>query len=289
MWYLLSDENKYVYHYTRATTLVEKILPRQQLRFSRFENLNDPREAKDWEFGYVTYSNGNFEKTTDIGIAANEIIKRNCRVGCFVSDVYEATISGAKDDPISPIYERGHSRPRMWAQYADNHSGVCLVFEKDKLDQNIRTAAKYLDATVTSGRVEYANSEALRKSNFIDPLILELDKIERFGLEIAVEKHTKFHLNDLFFLKSKDWSQEREMRWVIHDNGAEDFFVPFKGALVGMALGDKIEERHRPAIGKYCLENDLDIVDMRWRNGLPQPRPTHANLQARWGGEAATR
>ena len=48
VWYGLQDHNRYVYHYTSSSTLADKILPTGKLRFSRFENVNDPRESKEW-------------------------------------------------------------------------------------------------------------------------------------------------------------------------------------------------------------------------------------------------
>ena len=54
LWYALQREDRYLYHYTRAETLVNHILPSESLRFSRFQNVNDPRESKDWVFGYLS-------------------------------------------------------------------------------------------------------------------------------------------------------------------------------------------------------------------------------------------
>ncbi len=44
----------YLYHYTSAKTLVEKILPSSTIKLGPFAETNDPRESKDWRFGFGT-------------------------------------------------------------------------------------------------------------------------------------------------------------------------------------------------------------------------------------------
>jgi hypothetical protein len=45
--------SKFMYHYTKPDVLVEKILPTEQIRFSRFAKTNDPSESKDWTLGIL--------------------------------------------------------------------------------------------------------------------------------------------------------------------------------------------------------------------------------------------
>ncbi len=74
LWYALQREDRYLYHYTRAETLVDHILPSESLRFSRFQNVNDPRESKDWVFGYLSIL-----KTKSSPILGDSRTKRLCR------------------------------------------------------------------------------------------------------------------------------------------------------------------------------------------------------------------
>ena len=48
-----------------------------------------------------------------------------------------------KDNPkkfrggFCKVFYRGYTHPRMWAQYASNHTGVCLVFDKELIKISI--------------------------------------------------------------------------------------------------------------------------------------------------------
>jgi len=125
MWYMLQDADRYVYHYTGAAVLTDHILPGGRLRFSRFGNVNDPRESKNWVFNYhMVQCCLETADEDQIKRDLNLRLKDSWHVGCFVSDIYEALSTKQREDRgediIGAMYERGHSRPRMWAQYGDN-------------------------------------------------------------------------------------------------------------------------------------------------------------------------
>jgi hypothetical protein len=85
-----------VYHYTRASTLTNYILRSGQLRLSRFKEVNDPRESQDWKFNYrgdtvaLDFDSSLMESKLDAHL------KHSWRIGCFVSDPYEAVITKAR-------------------------------------------------------------------------------------------------------------------------------------------------------------------------------------------------
>jgi hypothetical protein len=161
IWYMLQDCERYVYHYTRASTLVDSILPSGQMRFSRFQYVNDPRESKDWLFNYRSVRADLNFAVGPIETKLNQLLKHSWRVGCFASDPYEALVTREREDRgediLGALYERGHSRPRMWAQYGDDYSGACLIFEKATLDADIRSFCKGVGSTVHAGKVVYRN------------------------------------------------------------------------------------------------------------------------------------
>jgi hypothetical protein len=174
----------------------------------------------------------------------NQRLKHSWRVGCFGSDVYEALATNDRGDRFSKdiigaMYERGHSRPRMWAQYGDNYKGACLVFDKRQLDADIRSTAYAEGLVVYADRVKYENPEVvlnLRKPNGLNIFI---DDINRLGFDKTAEAHISNYWEELFFLKSRDWEQEREFRWLVQGNRDQDFFVDISNSLVGIALGDR--------------------------------------------------
>jgi hypothetical protein len=278
LWYALQDHNKYVYHYTKAETLIEYVLPNGTLRFSRFANVNDPRESKNWFFSFA-------DPPADLNHAQineqlNSIIKHSYRIGCFVTDVENAVWTEEGNDPLSMLYERGHSRPRMWAQYGDNYHGACLVFNRDVLDRCIRETAKEQDLTVFSSHVEYANPPVLLNLN--EPpqaLLFPMFDVAEQGLEWVAKQHVERHRDSFFFLKSEDWQQEREYRCAVSSKDDDsDFYVNIKGALSGILLGDHFPEAGKAIVGKYAGEMEVSVAEMNWQNGVPQPMPTHWRL-----------
>ncbi|WP_193368711.1 DUF2971 domain-containing protein [Pelagibius marinus] len=281
VWYMLQDLDRYVYHYTSAATLTDHILPTRKLRFSRFRYVNDPRESKDWRFNYHylrrVASSYDFDA---VGSTLNKRLKNQWRIGCFVSDVERSLATKERMDSgidvLSPLHERGHSRPRMWAQYGENYRGACLVFDKKKLDHQIRSTASAPSLMVYSAPVKYRNP----KMPAFKPgaLTISIDELESLGLDEFIKAHVKLYWKDLFFVKSEDWEQEREFRWLIEGEGDEDFFVEITDCMVGILIGDRFPEGRKPAVGKHALEIGVSIAIMDWQNGIPQPGPSHPRL-----------
>jgi Protein of unknown function (DUF2971) len=281
IWYMLEDHNRYVYHYTCANTLTGKILPHSRLRFSRFSDVNDPRESKDWSFGFYNVIN-DFDHV-ELELQLNKYIKHSCRIGCFVTDVYEALVTPEREnqgeDIMSAPYERGHSRPRMWAQYAESsggsYSGACMVFDQSKLNTRIQTTAESEGLAAHSGKVVYKNPYPLAKLSELqsDALMFPINEIHSLGREGAFKAHVEKFRNSLFFTKALDWEHERELRWVISGNVENDFYVNIQDSLIGIALGDGFPDRQKRVVLKYAERNNIRIAIMNWRNGFPQPSP----------------
>ncbi len=283
VWYGLTDENKLVYHYTKAATLLDYILPKTRLLLSRFQNVNDPRESKDWVFG-IQSTNWDLDFDIDtVRLAFNRYLKHEWHVGCFVSDVPEALTTRAREaaggDMLAALYERGHSRPRMWAQYGDGYKGACLVFSKSELDAAIRTAAGGT-AMVHAAHVTYRNPPvglSLREPN---ALMIDFDEVLKSGIEQAARLHAKRYFCDILFLKSRDWESEREFRWAVTETAKGELFVDIKSSLKGIMVGDLCPNLCRRAIGEYALLHDVEVAQMGWRNGVPQPEGSHPRIFA---------
>lgn len=279
-WYGLQDANRYVYHYTSSQTFADYILATGRLKFSRFGSVNDPYESEIFSIGFTTTTGEFGDCQRQIEAVLRRQLKDQWRVGCFVSDV-----DGSVDVPDGPgsqalqaIFERGHSRPRMWAQYADNHTGACLVFLRDALDQAISASAKGAGFQVSSGRVRYEYANALPRLDQPSAFIIPLDEVTRIGAPAVVEAHIDRFFMDLFLTKSKDWQMEREFRWLLHGGDDGDFFVDISSSLVGILLGSGFPSERKFVVGKYALENKIHVATLLWKNGLPQPKAEHAQL-----------
>lgn len=275
MWYALQDKDRFVYHYTSSETAAQKILPSRLIRFSRLRSVNDPREFQDYSWTFIC--DVEVPDTAPIAEAVNRALKDSWRIGCFCSDPYESLVTRAREDKgediISAAYERGHSRPRMWSQYGRDHSGACLVFDKELLHKAVFAHAR--ERAVYFGHVEYKNPSPLSSLTAPHPLKISLSSILELGPERAVQQHLAIYHQALFFQKAVDWMQEREYRWTVHWDKTSEFFVDISTALVGIALGERMDAADRSRIARVAGELDVSLAVMRWRNGFPQPEPMH--------------
>lgn len=278
VWYMLQNHERYVYHYTRSTTL-RRILQSRQIRFSPFSSLNDPRETKDWMLNF--HSSAADLERADMGLQKrlNEHLKHEWRLACFSTDPIEACSTRMREnqgfDVIEAMYERGHSRPRMWDQYGQRYQGACLVFDRKLLDEQVKSVADARGFRVSSGAVRYRNPP-LPSLGRVDPLTLSLDRIFEVGERAAAQEHLARHWKELFLLKPTDWAQEREFRWLVAGmERHEQFFVSIEQSCVGIGIGDLMNATTKRSVTRYAKSRDVDLAIMDWQNGFPQPQRTH--------------
>ena len=183
----LSDTSEYIYHYTSVDTLLKYILPQKRLRFSPLENTNDPEERK-WHVSCAVGEPGDDWSDICIHDILNEIssgIARNARIICFSQDD-----TGACGAWGGLYYTKGFARPRMWAQYGQNHTGVCLVFKRDnvvsKFSKDFENEIHY------AGNVSYEPIVSILSENMYAQELLS-EEVRRSVNDIISEKITKYH------------------------------------------------------------------------------------------------
>lgn len=123
---------KYLFHYTRRDRAFARIVPDGQLRFSPLDRLRDPLENKPWTLGVAQYggevNNGvGLRARLAAGWALNTLansVRTRARILAFTHDA-----PGYED---FAAFGRGWARASMWEHYAENHLGVCLVFDKER-------------------------------------------------------------------------------------------------------------------------------------------------------------
>jgi hypothetical protein len=201
--------------------------------------------------------------TDGLETRASELLKTTCHLFCTVADGH-----GSTEPSIDNIYERGFCRPRMWAQYAENHSGVCLVFDRVRLDEAIR--ASFGNRAVFSGSVAYRNRPRAPEIGVPNAFILDYDAIRAHGLEKAIENHLACFYKELFFEKSKDWADEREYRWLVRTADIRDLYVSLKHSMVGVVVGDRCSVDQRNRIHESVAGIDISVGIMNWKSGIPE-------------------
>jgi hypothetical protein len=163
----------------------------------------------------------------------------------------------------------------MWDRYAARHSGMCLVFDRARLTEEI-TGQLAVRGELHAERVIYGVEPF-----DIEAFFLNLEAIRHHGEDNAMEQHVLKHWRDLFLRKAKYWEHEREFRWIFREGVPARAFVKFNDALRGIVVGDAFNEsdydvlaasydlaslvRSPPPIGRTSRY----VRRMRWINGTP--------------------
>lgn len=152
-----------LFHYTTKETAIEKIFPDTTIRMGSMRATNDPRETAPWFFGWVME-----EGEPDPGYEffaiderIDEMLKRACLIACFTKDAPDPY---PEIDPDRYFREdlglQGYEHDRMWAQYAGNHTGVCILFDRDRLEQRMKEHYRDRPGRLLHGSVAYVSSRA---------------------------------------------------------------------------------------------------------------------------------
>ncbi|HHX70078.1 MAG TPA: DUF2971 domain-containing protein [Gallicola sp.] len=120
----------------------------------------------------------------------------------------------------------------MWSHYADNHKGICLIFDpfinEPFLDVN--------SENVISGTVDYDNYTQI---NYL--------KSKREGIK------------KLFLTKSNHWKQEDEFRYIILRN--YDYIQFKREFLKGVVFGSRVQEDDLSRFISICINNGHNNLD----------------------------
>lgn len=171
-----------LFHFTKWENL-KYIMNDLTLLPSSFGKLNDMNEGN--------VHNMNMNKNFMVMYNAEKYINEQCRLLCFTQN-YE----------IEGYGQEGTNHPAMWAHYADNSNGVCIVIDKETF---IKKNRAILDA-------HFYQFEDVEYSIFNTP------GEEKINYEAKTpEEFIKNNWKGLFFLKHKDWENEDEHRLFIMD------------------------------------------------------------------------
>jgi hypothetical protein len=285
------------YHYTTAKAVFESILPDRRLRLSCYTLMRDPQEMKAWGFRFELEEP---EWTRKIISDATGWFHAHNYLLSFCLDTSE----------LPP--DRGYGRAPMWEQYAENHAGVCLLFDQRKLIQAVKT---HLPNTTESGPVRYQrggfdsaearNIPDLGVKGFHDRLYAAVSegntaqrkhieeemraRIPSYipdamrtvgGLELlelftatAIEQFQSQHVDDLLLLKDVAYQAENEYRFVHCAPTSDEQYVYLP-----------FEDSLRALIvGKTFSFSELgeararcpagvEFLQMNWDSGWPEPR-----------------
>jgi hypothetical protein len=241
------EPDEYLYHYTRAWTL-PKIRKNQSLRFGPLGEMNDPQEAlQSNAFGMgligvpgdplqITPEESALFEARDWSTEINNA-RRDIKVGACSMDVLPDL---ADVDPDHADYSvprrlaasRGYAHPRMWAQYGDRGRGLCLVLDRELLEQAVEASTGGRFAC-GYGPVSYRPIEHDLSLGFFD-----VRDLLQSGASTTLLKN----FEESLLTKHADWVHEAEYRFFVMDGSPDPWRVPItKGVIVGLVLGSKFD------------------------------------------------
>jgi hypothetical protein len=268
-----------IYHYTTAKIALENILPFSTLRLNFLKNTNDPREYKEIYFSSVGW--GNFEDSQDkIGAAMRRIdeIRRNefqvISFSCNKNKLYQEPSLSI----INQINLLGCCKPRMWSQYGENHKGVVLAFNSEKLVQTLSDQF-YNEHKVLFKVMDY------ELVDLKGTLILDSNKIISSDLEEYCNKYINDNADFIFFNKNPDYQDENEFRIAIKSTNSENIKVDIESSLLAVLVGDMFPDGLLPSLKYLCRKLNVECKRIYWVAGRPdlmECGPINPDLYDTW-------
>lgn len=268
-----------IYHYTTSNIALENILPFSTLRMNFLRNTNDPREYKKFYFNSVGW--GNFNDSNDkIGQAMRKIdnLRRNefqvVSFSCNKEELYQ--------NPSLPTYKQegllGCCKSRMWSQYGDNHKGIVLAFDSEKLKNTLVNQLNY-QFKVLSDKMSY------ELVNIKEQLILDNNKIINSEIEDYCTKYIFENSNLIFFNKNPDYQDEDEYRIIIKSPNSNNVYLDIKDSLLAVLIGDMFPDGLLPSLKYLSSKLNVECKRVYWEAGIPllfDCKPLDLELNKDW-------
>ncbi len=280
----LMEPGRYFYHYTKWFTASECIVPTEQLRLSPYHLMSDPLEAEAPVVAAgVALPPGDEEALRQSGVAhlqAQEMLARVRQNSKLLSFSLDSPWAAHVQEP-DRRFGMGWARSPMWQYYADNHRGVCLIFDREKLTRVVEEQLQARDADSRSGPVRYSQTGLAGEHH----VSLSLDATTH-GADQG-RRHLRQHAIQYFFVKLVDWENEHEFRFVEVSEQGGYSFVEYRDALLGMMLGHKFPEHLEERAVDLATDTGIDISQILWAfngpiAGVPKTKVRRDHILPEW-------
>ncbi len=254
-----------LYHYTKRDTALKDILWEDEFMLSPLAQTNDPKDSDPRRFSIsIDIEDDTAPDFLELGKEADQFVRDGCHLGCFTLDRAESVSDSSTD---STRYGDGPLRARMWAQYADNHDGICLIFDQEALEDAVKTGLGP-DDFINCKRVSYMQPPEVGS----DPYELPLSKV-RDDFPGLMEKMFLIHQSQYFFEKNWDWESESEYRVLVKTKSDKPITFPIADCLEGICLGSRFPKVYNKSIIELSELRSVGIFQVGWTNGRPQLLP----------------
>ncbi len=254
-WNLLDEfmPPKEVCHYTSRDTALEYILHNKEILLGNLNETNDPKETKLRTFQFISVPGNRFDVAGNVHAYGNLKDIKVLSTCCHNHPSQE--IMNRQND--SEDYKYGVSRSPMWAHYADRHKGVCIIFDGNALDENIRKKVEVnggnLQTDICRGFVMYDFEASFAPS--------QGNNDDVYSLMQNYESN--------FLRKSPEWKSEHEFRWLVVGNHSTKLLVSIENAIKAVIVGVDFHEAYRPLLESKRKELNFRLGRIDWIDGRP--------------------
>ena len=261
-----NDNPDLLFHYTNFYGGLSIILG-HTLRMGFLSKMNDPLEFKSLDDVVTCIGNIDDEKLCD---KFNELERANQkRIDCVrllsfsVNDFHENDNVFEKPVVFGNYLNYGWGRTRMWAQYADNHRGLCLIFNREKLIEKLN---QIHGCKLLYGKINYTN----------DFFAFEKAMIPRFDEKNIDDDYSNFYLTEdkekFLFQKCDDFMAEQEYRIALISNNFQKnkpHIVDYGDSLEGVIASDHFDDANNETIKRLSDLFRFPVFKICWRYGTP--------------------
>ena len=247
----------FLYHYTKFDSAI-KILASGNLFMCSLEKQNDPWEFLTRDDTGVVNNGGSFEKT------AQDLRDHDHAIEERKNYVRQASFS------VDIEKRHGWNLTRMWAQYADNHAGVCLIFDYKQLCDDFNAMFAGEETPHFERPIKYVS-------------LYELDLLEDKYWEPTATFLNDNYI-DLLFTKHDDYEHEQEYRFLAVNNSLktsdENLYLPIKNSFCGLITGKRFElgyDKNMKDLRMKYLRDAMTLCNrdirpfMMYPNGFSEP------------------
>jgi len=253
-----------VFHYTKKATARDILLPTKKLKLSQRPGANDP-----WEYNFrLLNAVGSFSPERErlfgeIDSHIDRVLRHECRVISFCSNHRPELILKNEDHVVDPYaLPEGWNKPRMWAQYGEDHKGACLVLSKSVLEAAIKEL-QLQERSFAHGYVLYTQENSMPVESFT----IDVNRLGQVGCEAYASDFVRSRMQEIFFLKHIDYRDEAEYRLVIHDPSGTNEYVDINRSLRGTLWGDRTTDDELRQLHAQCTANGVGCGYVHWDRG----------------------
>jgi hypothetical protein len=248
------------FHYTTREAAFGGIMAEHKLKLATYGRMRDPLENQPWRFTFAGYGpRPADEQAMAERLNGYTLFEDELNVGVRDRSHLLSLTVDVEPDPEGEQepFCRGWARARMWEQYAENHRGVCLAFDKEKLTESLMASV--------SGLVVYAQEVIYDGRGLMKPII-DHQAMAEPGY---AGEYINTNSGPLFFTKARDWETEHEYRFVVVAHDEAPIAIDYGDALVAVIAGDQVPRWEIPAMRAKCEEAAVAARQMKWSNWRP--------------------